>query len=298
MDKIFYNEASAAKLGWEPDWFGAEEIDEDLIEKVIEFQKSLGLTADGLVGPTTHRRIWTHRESQLSSYPQLEMRNAPRINNIIYNNEYFEIEWPKVILPFNHGGLGHKKGFKKVYEKRQPDMFVCHWDVCLSAESCFKVLTKRGISVHFTIDNDATIRQHLDLNHIAWHAGSKKHNAQTIGVEISNAYYLKHQDWYVRNGFGERPIIKGQKVHGKSMKPFLGFYPAQIEALQALMKAVHNATGIPLKCPLDRDGNTSYVSSTSAVRGSFKGFVSHYHLTKRKIDCAGLDLRKLLDEIK
>ena len=41
-----------------------------------------------------------------------------------------------------------------------------------------------------------------------------------------------------------------------------------------------------------------YVSSTSAVRGSFKGFVSHYHLTKRKIDCANLDLRKLLDEIK
>ena len=37
MDKIFYNEASAAKLGWEPEWFGAEEIDEVLIEKVIEF---------------------------------------------------------------------------------------------------------------------------------------------------------------------------------------------------------------------------------------------------------------------
>ena len=88
MDKIFYNEASAAKLGWEPDWFGAEEIDEDLIEKVIEFQKSLGLTADGLVGPTTHRRIWTQRESKLSSYPQLEIRNPPRINNIIYNNDY------------------------------------------------------------------------------------------------------------------------------------------------------------------------------------------------------------------
>ena len=78
MDKIFYNEASSAKLGWEPDWFGCEEIDEELIEKVIEFQKSLGLTADGLVGPTTHRRIWTHREEQLSSYPQLEMRNPPR----------------------------------------------------------------------------------------------------------------------------------------------------------------------------------------------------------------------------
>jgi len=298
MDKIFYNEASSVKLGWEPDWFGCDEIDEDLLDKVIEFQKEHNLTADGLVGPTTFRRLWTHRESQLSSYVQLEHRNNPRINNIIYNNDYYEIEWPKVALHFNHGGMAHTKGFKRVLEKRTPDMFVCHWDVCLNSESCFRVLTRRGISIHFTIDNDGTIRQHLDMNHIAWHAGSKKHNAQTIGVEISNAYYTRHQAWYEKNGFGPRPIIKGAKVHGKSMKPFLGFYPVQIEALQALMKAVHNATGIPLKCPLDRDGNTSYVSSTSAVRGSFKGFVSHYHLTKRKIDCAGLDLRKLLDEIK
>jgi len=298
MDKIFYNEASSVKLGWEPDWFGCDEIDEELLDKVIEFQKEHNLTADGLVGPTTFRRLWTHRESQLSSYVQLEHRNNPRINNIIYNNDYYEIEWPKVVLHFNHGGMAHAKGFKRVLEKRTPDMFVCHWDVCLNSESCFRVLTRRGISVHFTIDNDGTIRQHLDMNHIAWHAGSRKHNNQTVGVEISNAYYTRHQKWYKDNGFGERPIVKGAKVHGKSLKPFLGFYPVQIEALKALMKAVHKATGIPLKCPLDRDGNTSYVSSTSAVRGSFKGFVSHYHLTKRKIDCANLDLRKLLDEIK
>ena len=86
------------------------------------------------------------------------------------------------------------------------------------------------------------------MNHVAFHAGSKKHNAQTIGVEISNAYYTRYNKWYKDNGFGERPIVKGAKVHGKSMKPFLDFYPVQIEALKALMKAVHNATGIPLIC--------------------------------------------------
>ena len=34
MDKIFYNESSAVKLGWSPDWFGASHFDEELLKKV------------------------------------------------------------------------------------------------------------------------------------------------------------------------------------------------------------------------------------------------------------------------
>ena len=30
MDKVFYNQASAEKLGWEPGWFGCKENDEEL----------------------------------------------------------------------------------------------------------------------------------------------------------------------------------------------------------------------------------------------------------------------------
>ena len=51
MDKVFYNESSALKLGWEPDWFGATDFDEVLTKKITQFQKSLGLSADGLCGP-------------------------------------------------------------------------------------------------------------------------------------------------------------------------------------------------------------------------------------------------------
>ena len=32
--------------------------------------------------------------------------------------------------------------------------------------------------------------------------------------------------------------------------------------------------------------------------GKFDGFVNHYNITNRKIDCAGLDLVKLLNEVK
>ena len=68
MDKIFYNEGSAAKLGWTPDWFGCDDFDEDLINAIIKFQKEHNLTADGLMGPTTYRRVYNDRVANLEDY--------------------------------------------------------------------------------------------------------------------------------------------------------------------------------------------------------------------------------------
>ena len=289
MDKHFYNEASAARLGWEPDWFGALEHDETLLKNIKEFQKQHGLSADGLCGPTTYRRIWTQRESEMEHLvPDLP---SSKESFIIYNNNYFDIEWPKVVLPFVRGGLKHSSGFTKKIHLRKPKMFICHWDVCLNSSSCFKVLQKRGLSIHFTIDNDGTIRQHLDMNHVAYHAGSRKWNEASIGVELSNAYYPKYNNWYKRHGFGERPLVEGAKVHGKTLDPFLDFYPVQIEALKALIKAVHKATGIKLAAP------TTTTTSRPAVLAKFDGVINHYHLTKNKIDCANIDLPKLIKGI-
>ena len=163
---------------------------------------------------------------------------------------------------------------------------------------CHRVLNRRNISVHFAIDNDGTIYQFMDMNDIAYHAGGKVWNAKSIGVEMANAYYLKHQPWYVKQGLEERPVIKNAICHGRKLQPFTGFYPEQLEALKALMKAVHSATGIPLKTPLSRSGDTNTGVSKKCADGKFEGFMSHYHLKKSKIDCAGLDLKKILGEIK
>jgi hypothetical protein len=297
MDKVFYNEGSAAKLGWTPDWFGCDDFDEDLIDAIVKFQKQHNLTADGLMGPTTYRRVYNDRVANLEDYQPKSMKNN-RESFIVYNSDYLPIEWPRVRLFFEGDGYKLTKGFKKMTQKRDPKFFVCHWDVCLSSETCFRVLKKRGISVHFAIDNDGTIYQFMDMNDVAYHAGSRKWNTASVGVEIANAFYPKYQDWYKRKGFGERPVIKDAMVHGKKLETHLGFYPVQLQALQALMKAVHKATGMPLKAPLDRKGNTSTKVSKPVADGRFEGFVSHYHLTNRKIDCAGLDIKKLLEEIK
>ena len=295
MDKYFYNEASAQKLGWDPSWFGCTKFNDELNEAIAKYQKSKGLTDDGLCGPGTYRRIYADRQESIEKFKPTTKNNKDSF--IIYNSEYFEIDWPKVKLWFEGDGFKMKKGFKKSIDKRNPSFFVCHWDVCLSSQSCFNVLENRGLSVHFLIDNDGTIYQLMDMNDIAYHAGGKTWNDRSIGVEISNAYYLDKQQWYVKQGLGERPIIKDAVVHGEKLQPFTGFYPEQIDALKALMKAVNRATGIPLQAPLDRSKETNTTVSKKAASGDFEGFISHYHLTNRKIDCAGLDLKRILKDL-
>ena len=119
-------------------------------------------------------------------------------------------------------------------------------------------------------------------------------------MEISNAYYLKYQDWYVQHGFGERPIITDAWCQGRQLDPFLGFYQVQLDALQSLWMAMHEGWSIPLVGPAS--GNSDFKTSTKydprCAYGKFEGFVSHYHQTARKIDCAGLDIVKMLEELR
>jgi len=306
MDKNFYNSASAEKLSWDPTWFGVVNFDDDLVDAVKKWQKKNKIKSDGLVGPSTYRRIWTERQANISSHLPSADTSAPSgleacsdEKYIIHNGKPLPIRWHKVVLWDESGGLKAGSGNYYDYsgkEDRKPTMFVNHWDVCLSSASCASVLNNRGISVHFCIDNDGTIYQLLDTQHGAWHAGGAKWNHSSIGVEISNAYYEKYQDWYVDNGFGKRPVVTNAIVRGKKLSSHLGFYDVQIRALKALWAAISNGIEIPLVSPTDDGGLGVSGVSPSAVACSFSGFVSHYHLTKKKIDCAGLDIATLCKE--
>ena len=291
QDKINYNKSQAKKYEWEPSWFGAEDFDHELISKITLFQRANDLSADGMCGPSTYRRIFTKRESEIDSDYKNETVEGQKY--IVHNSQLVEIHWDKVILWNDEGGLESKKGTYKNRggkEDRNPTLFVTHWDVCLSSKSCHKVLSRRGLSVHFLIDNDGTIFQCLDTQHIGYHAGGK--NKSSIGVEISNAYSTKYQRWYRKKGFGSRPLWSGVRVHGKRLKPFLGFYDIQEQALAALWEAISRACNIPLEIP-DNEGVNSDVTS-----GRFKGFCCHYHITSGKIDCAGLKMDKILESAK
>ena len=296
-DKNWYNESSAAKLGWDPSWFGCEFFDEQLQSIIVEFQMEHGLDPDGMCGPGTFRRIFLEREAQIDEHePSVPGRSD---NHIIYNGHFYKINWPKVVLWSEAGGLKARKGCyrdRTAQGPREIRQFVTHWDGCVSSHSCQRVLNRRGISVHFLLDADGTIYQTMDCQHIGFHAGSRAANNWSIGVEINNAYYPQYQGHYVKRGLGERPMSHTSIVNGKRLEPHMGFYPAQLAALKALFRAVSEATGLPLKCPMT-DNKMSTDTEESVASGAFRGFVHHYHLTKRKIDCGGLSLDTLLSEV-
>ena len=286
--KIAYNKEQADKYGWDPSWFGCEFFNEELIQAISTFQQKHGLGSDGLCGPGTFRKLWTHREQNLPDHQETVQFS----DYIVYNGKQVTIFWDKVLTWNEPGGKKASEGKYSSYAgkaPRNPKFFVTHWDVCLNSSSCFRVLEQRGISIHFGIDNDGTIYQWADMQHATWHAGGKAWNHSSVGVEMSNAYDLKYQSWYQKKGFPERPVISDAMCHGKKLKPFTGFYPEQLEALAALWEAVSFACNIPLRLP--RAPNTV---DKDCSENNFEGFCNHYHLTSRKIDCAGLDNEAVL----
>ena len=298
MEEIIeYNKRTSDQLGWKPSWFDCHFFDVELITAIRAYQRFNKMKEDGMVGPGTFRRIFADREKNIIR--QLPTSSGIGDKHIVFNGNFYPINWDKVVLWSEDDGLSAKEGCYRRADgkKRDVKMFVCHWDVCLSSKACQKILNNRGISVQFLIDNDGTIYQTMDCQHVAYHAGSRGHNAASVGVEITNASYLRHNKWYVKNGFGKRETLTNSVVNGATLEPHLDFYDVQKEALKALWEACNKAMKIPLKTVLGSDNKMSTNSEQIVAQGNFRGIVHHYHITNRKIDCGGLDIQELLEEM-
>lgn len=291
-----YNKKSAKKYGWEPHWFEATGFDDVLTENIKDFQMRHAQEQDGLCGPVTYRLILSEREAVIDGIVQESDLSE---SHIICGGQRVPVEWDKVRNLYDVGSLALPSDCYRSYKpgKRNIGMIITHFDVCLSAASCKRVLEKKGISSHFVIDNDGTICQMVDPQHSAWHAGRRVVNRASIGVDISNGYYTKYQSWYRRKGFGNRPVLEGVKVHGTTLKSCLGFYPAQIEAYKALVKALCSFYDIPLEMPMDEEERVLRKVSKKVRGGKFKGIANHFHVTRGKIDTANLDWDKVLKEL-
>lgn len=296
VDKEFYNEASASKLGWEPEWFisGHKLFDKKLTSAIKKWQAERGIYADGMCGPGTFRHI----NAEVEARSELDTLGwvTDSSDVIWWKDTPIKIDWPsEKVHTFKDPGFPYpvSKGVTKNSRKRTIRSFVTHWDVCLNSMSCARVLAKRNVSVHFCIDNDGTIIQLHDLNDSCWHAGNRNVNKYSVGVEISNAYYQKYQSWYKRNVGKERPIMTGALAQNKTLDDFTWFYPEQLDALSALYKAIHKGCGVPLTAPTNK-----WAYDADAASGRFKGFMNHFHCSKKKIDCGGLDIEEIVNRIK
>jgi murein L,D-transpeptidase YcbB/YkuD len=76
VDKDFYNQSSAKSLGWDPTWFGEKYFDDKLVRAIKRFQKSYGLKADGLCGPSTFRRLWVERQENIDDHKPEDVRKS------------------------------------------------------------------------------------------------------------------------------------------------------------------------------------------------------------------------------
>jgi hypothetical protein len=225
------------------------------------------------------------------------------------DDSYVLVNGEKIVVPFKVVQKPLPKNcFSKSKKSRKPNVCVTHWDVALSAESCYRILEKGKISTHFCIDNDGTIYQFVDTNDIAWHAGPTSIDKQllakrgmknipswnnnSIGIDFSNAYYVKYQKNYEKMGYGPRPILS-DKINNVRIGPFLGFYSQQIEAYKNLCKFLSDFYSIPLEVPSELKS-----ISRDVIYGKFSGFINHYNLTPNKIDCAGLEMDTIFQELK
>ena len=70
--------------------------------------------------------------------------------------------------------------------------------------------------------------------------------------------------------------------------------------MTALWAAIHQGLGIPLEVPLDENGEPEKGVDERCVNTTFDGFINHYNLTRRKIDCAhpSLDMVQIAKDAK
>lgn len=198
--------------------------------------------------------------------------------------------------------------------QRALDLFVLHYDVCGTSQTCFKVLhDRRALSVHFMIDIDGTIYQTLDLRDTAWHA--RQANDRSVGVEIAQigAYPLSGDRaavldrWYAEdeNGaritlpkpaselgvrtprFVGRPARPGRirgRIQGEALQQY-DFTPEQYDSLVKLTAALcRHFPNLEPDAPRDASGAVLNRRLPVDEEYEFRGICGHYHVSEQKTD--------------
>lgn len=173
--------------------------------------------------------------------------------------------------------------------------FVLHHAACYTAKQTYGGLLARGLSVNFIIDDNvdkdgyATIYQCLDIKDAGWsHAPL---NRRAPGVEIAyqplaakmvDAYSPTNQKKY---GVQAR-AIETDVIHGQTLRIFP---PAesQIKSCTALLYGfVRLFPEVKAEFPHDAAGNIP--KTTISNPEQHVGFLSHFHITRAKIDPVGM----------
>jgi N-acetyl-anhydromuramyl-L-alanine amidase AmpD len=189
----------------------------------------------------------------------------------------------RVVLWTEPGGYRAAQFGERRGDVRQ---IVLHYDAAGTSAQCFRVLEKRGLSVHFMVDLDGTVYQTCDTSVRAYHAGA--FNDGSVGIEIANVgAYASSAElerlWPIPPGVARparvpppaRPGPVRGRIHGTELWQ-QDYTAEQYEALGHLVAALCVALDVPARAP----GETGVVRDPAGWRG----IVGHYHLTTEKVD--------------
>lgn len=270
------------RLGIKPDGvFGAETR-----RAVVNFQKSNGLSGDGIVGPLTWNLLDVNPEEffadtdTMTSATWIERYHLPE-------GEYIKSETSKKYIFIHHTAGRHN-----------PYKVIDQW----AADQRGRVGTNYVIGgLPSTADlnslseaqkkYDGRILQAVDDKYWAYHLGQNGSSFMTshsLSIEICSAGSLtkkgdKFFTWY------------GEEVHPSQVemlqKPFRGsryfhkYSPAQLEALEALLRHLSEKHDISLKSGMQKLGaEKMYEWSESMWRGQVTGLLSHTNVRTDKSD--------------
>ncbi len=214
-------------------------------------------------------------------------------------------------LPENLADEVRRRGWRLDELQQVVDQFVIHYDVCGTAQQCFRVLhDMRDLSVQFLLDIDGTIYQTLDLKERAWHAGTA--NSRSVGVEIAHiGAYPDTQvldRWYradasgrlritLPESFGDggvrtpnfvgRPARPGL-IRGRIQGRDLVQYDYTREQYDSLIRLTATLCRVfpKLRCDAPRDARGAVIDRVlpDDRMKTYRGLLGHWHITRQKID--------------
>lgn len=149
--------------------------------------------------------------------------------------------------------------------------FVIHETVTRSAADAVRVLKRRGLGVHFIVDEHGAVDQHGDpaLDRLA-HAG-RRHNDASVGVEVVNPYYPR----YLRRGLHWSRVIDAPWAH---LKEYVLPTPAQAEATAQLIAWMTSSAAEGLSIPrqwVGLRGTHLEMNRVPEARNATPGILAH-----------------------
>ena len=245
---------------------------------VKEFQKTNGLTVDGLVGTSTWDTMGLATTDDSEKVYETE-------NGLIVNRHFLpEGEYKSGITKKEYVFIHHTAGWNNPYNT------IDNW----GRDTRGAVATEfvlGGQSVKGNDDKyDGVMVQAFPDGHYGWHLGkngSQHMHTHSVGIEVCNFGYIKNGKTYAGTSVHESQLVKLDK-------PFKGFdvwhrySDEQIESLRLWLLYIADRDGIDIRSGLVEEvklkGAGGFEFNEKAYYGKVKGLWTHTNTRKDKFD--------------